>query len=41
MLNLTEEDFVNMFCIGCVIFANIVKNYKRIVHFSKWDEIID
>lgn len=41
LLNLTEEDFVNMFCIGCVIFANIVKNYKRIVHFSKWDEIID
>ncbi len=40
LLNLTEEDFVNMFCIGCVIFANIVKNYKRIVNFSKWNEVI-
>jgi len=41
LLNLTEEDFVNMFCIGCVIFANIVKYYKKIVNFSKWDEVID
>ncbi|MHA2008897.1 MAG: hypothetical protein ACXABO_12410 [Promethearchaeota archaeon] len=40
LLNLSEDDFVNMFCIGCVIFANIVKNYKRIMNFSKWNEVI-
>ncbi|MFX1343920.1 MAG: hypothetical protein ACFFAI_02345 [Promethearchaeota archaeon] len=40
MLNLSEEDFVNMFCIGCVIFANIVKNYKKIINFSNWDQVI-
>ncbi len=40
MLNLSEEDFVNMFCIGCVLFACIVKNYKKIINFSNWDKII-
>jgi hypothetical protein len=40
ILNLSEEDFVNMFCIGCVIFANIVKNYKKIINFSNWQEVI-
>ncbi|MFX0165580.1 MAG: hypothetical protein ACFE9V_09700 [Candidatus Hodarchaeota archaeon] len=40
LLNLTEEDFINMFCIGCVLFATIVKNYNKIVHFSNWDKII-
>ncbi|MFW9824670.1 MAG: hypothetical protein ACFFE4_17130 [Candidatus Thorarchaeota archaeon] len=41
LLNLSEEDFVNMFCIGCVLFTNIVKNYSRIINFSKWDKIIE
>ncbi|MBY8983650.1 MAG: hypothetical protein KGD65_01130 [Candidatus Lokiarchaeota archaeon] len=41
LLNLSEEDFVNMFCIGCVIFAYIVKNHKKIINFSEWDKVID
>ncbi|MFX1503497.1 MAG: hypothetical protein ACFFDH_21215, partial [Promethearchaeota archaeon] len=41
LLNLTKDDFVNMFCIGCVLFTSIVKNYNKIVKFSKWDKIID
>ncbi|MFW9875630.1 MAG: hypothetical protein ACFFG0_21210 [Candidatus Thorarchaeota archaeon] len=41
LLNLKEEDFVNMFCIGCAIFANIVRNYSQIVCFSKWETIFD
>ena len=41
LLNLSEEDFVNMFSIGCVIFANIVKNHKKNINFSKWDKVID
>jgi hypothetical protein len=41
LLNLTEEDFVNMFSIGSVLFANIVKNHKKIIDFSKWDKIIE
>ncbi|MFW9971875.1 MAG: YheC/YheD family protein, partial [Candidatus Odinarchaeota archaeon] len=30
LLNLKKEDFVNMFCIGSILFASIVRNYKRI-----------
>lgn len=41
LLNLCEDDFVNMFCIGCVMFANIVKNYKKIMNFYEWNNIID
>ncbi|MFX0028652.1 MAG: hypothetical protein ACFE8B_05555 [Candidatus Hermodarchaeota archaeon] len=41
LLNLNEEDFENMFSIGCILFANIVKNYKEIVNFSKWEKIIE
>lgn len=41
LLNLSEEDFVNMFSIGCVIFSNIVKNHKKIINFSEWDKAID
>jgi hypothetical protein len=41
LLNLTKEDFANMFCIGCVLFTNIVKNYNRIINFSDWEKIID
>ncbi|MFX1353506.1 MAG: hypothetical protein ACFFGP_06060 [Promethearchaeota archaeon] len=40
ILNLSFEDFVNLFCIGCVLFKNIVQNYKKIVNYSKWDEIL-
>ncbi|MFX1591468.1 MAG: hypothetical protein ACFFB6_05770 [Promethearchaeota archaeon] len=41
LLNLTKEDFVNMFCIGCVLFSSIVRNYHNIIQFSDWDKIID
>jgi hypothetical protein len=41
LLNLSEEDFVNMFSIGCVVFANIVKNHKKIINFSEWDKVIE
>ena len=41
LLNLTKEDFANMFCIGCVLFTYIVKNYNKIINFSDWDKIID
>jgi hypothetical protein len=37
LLNLTKEDFVNMFCIGSVLFTQIIKNYERIINFSNWD----
>jgi len=40
LLGLQFEDFVNIFCIGCVIFKNIVKNYNKIMKFSEWDKII-
>ncbi len=40
LLNLTIEDFVNMFCIGCVLFTCIVKNYNKIINFSDWNKII-
>jgi len=38
LLNLEEEDFINMFCIGSILFANIVKDYYKIVNFSNWDK---
>ena len=41
LLNLNEEDFANMFSIGCVIFAKIVQNYKEIIDFTEWDKIIE
>jgi hypothetical protein len=41
LLNLSEEDFANMFSIGCVLFTDIIQNYKRIVNFSKWDNVFD
>ena len=41
LLNLTKDDFVNMFCIGCVLFASTVENYKKIINFSDWGKIVD
>ncbi len=40
ILNLTHDDLVKCFSIGCVLFANMAKNYYKIVKFSKWDEIL-
>ncbi len=41
LLNLTVDDFVNMFCIGCVLFKSIAENYKKIINFSDWDKLLD
>lgn len=40
LLNLNRDDFVNIFSIGCVLFVNIIKNYKKIMNFSNWDKIL-
>jgi len=41
LLNLTKGDFINMFCISCVLFVNIVKNFKKIINFFDWGRIIN
>ncbi|MFX1232975.1 MAG: hypothetical protein ACFFBY_00340 [Promethearchaeota archaeon] len=41
ILNLTFEDFVNMFCLGCTLFKSIVQNYKRIVNYSNWNKVLE
>lgn len=41
LLGLSIEDFVNMFCIGCVIFTSIDKNYNKIINFSDWNKFIE
>lgn len=41
LLNLIGEDFVNMFCIGCVIFTKIVQYHKKIINFTEWDKVIE
>ncbi|MFW9999811.1 MAG: hypothetical protein ACFE9Q_04000 [Candidatus Hodarchaeota archaeon] len=41
LLNLTKDDFTNMFCIGCVLFSGMVKNYHKIINFTNWEEIFD
>ncbi len=40
LLNLSIDDFVNMSCIGCTLFAKMCKNYKQLINFSDWDKII-
>ena len=40
LLNLSIDDFVNMSCIGCTLFAKICKNYQQLINFSDWDKII-
>ncbi len=41
LLNLSKDDFVDIFCIGCVIFTNIDKNYNQIINFSDWNKLIE
>ncbi|MFX1497446.1 MAG: hypothetical protein ACFFBH_07965 [Promethearchaeota archaeon] len=41
ILNLSFEDFVNMFCLGCILFKTIVQNYKKIVNYSNWSKILE
>ena len=40
LLNLSFDDYVNIFCIGCVMFASMAKNYQKIINFSNWDKTI-
>ncbi len=40
LLNLNFDDYVNMFCIGCVMFVSMAKNYQKIMNFSSWDKTI-
>jgi len=40
MLDLTLDDFVNIYCISSVVFVSIINNYQRIMNFTKWDQII-
>ncbi|MCK4239926.1 MAG: hypothetical protein KAX33_12430, partial [Candidatus Lokiarchaeota archaeon] len=41
ILNLSDEDFVDMFCIGCVLFKSITENYYKIINFSDWSRLIE
>ncbi|MFX0187419.1 MAG: hypothetical protein ACFE8A_06755 [Candidatus Hodarchaeota archaeon] len=40
LLNLSMDDFVNIFCIGCVMFVSMAKNFQKIIEFSDWGQII-
>ena len=40
ILRLNLDDFVNMSCIGCTLFAYICNNYHKIMNFSNWDMIL-
>ncbi len=40
LLNLTFEDLVNIFSIGCALFVSMAKNYQKIMEFKDWDKII-
>ena len=40
LLNLSIDDFVNMSCIGCTLFAKICKNYQQLINFSDWNNVI-
>lgn len=40
MLNLTLDDFVNIYCISSVVFVSMIKNYQKIMNFSDWDQLI-
>ena len=41
LLDLTFDDFVNIFSIGCALFTSITKNYDKIIKFNDWDKIIE
>ncbi|MFX1558246.1 MAG: hypothetical protein ACFFC9_13410, partial [Promethearchaeota archaeon] len=40
LLNLSVDDFINIFCIGCVMFASMAKNYQKIIEFCDWGQMI-
>ena len=41
LLNLSDEDFIDMFCIGCVLFSTMIKDYDKIINFSDWSKLIE
>ncbi|MHA1292975.1 MAG: hypothetical protein ACTSQJ_09935 [Promethearchaeota archaeon] len=40
LLDLSFDDFVNIFCIGCALFASMTRNYEKIINFTEWDRIL-
>ncbi len=38
LLGLQREDFVDIFCISCMIFRNIINHYEKIINFSNWNK---
>ena len=40
ILGLQREDLIDLFCISCIIFRNIINNYEEIINFSNWEKII-
>ena len=40
LLNLSKDDFVYMYCIGCTLFTYISNNYHKIMNFTNWDKIL-
>ncbi|MFO8018466.1 MAG: hypothetical protein R6U96_07510 [Promethearchaeia archaeon] len=40
LLNLSKKNLVDIFCIGCALFANMAENYRKIINFDDWDELI-
>ena len=40
ILDLETDDFINMSCVGCIVFASIINNYKKVIEFSNWNQII-
>ncbi|MGV9197389.1 MAG: hypothetical protein ACOC4M_00950 [Promethearchaeia archaeon] len=40
LLNLSKENLTDIFCIGCALFASMAKNYKKIITFDEWEDLI-
>jgi hypothetical protein len=40
LLNLSFDDFVNIFCISCIMFKGIAENFQKIISFSDWEKVI-
>lgn len=40
ILSLERKDFIDLFCLSCVIFRNIVNNYEKIIKYSDWEKLI-
>ncbi|MBN1800933.1 MAG: hypothetical protein JW891_05460 [Candidatus Lokiarchaeota archaeon] len=40
ILDLNKKDLVKIFSIGCILFASMANNYKKIISFNDWDKLI-